>query len=256
MDTITPEYFYDFLLRHPRVSLHFQHWFNRCKPCLPTSGCPIDTKLWTISMMILGSASLHQADEATWLPLLAHLSLCYYFVSFSCFFFPSLMCSMKWLQRKHLLENWYGQVNTRMLKKPKEYNDVSRTSQTMDKASSSFRTQPRVSRRSSSRVVDSTLNWSVGRESSVMWRTSYLKIHTIWFSNTHLSAYLLMDWKRRKDRTDGFPSSEAIQQHTERDLIVVKQLVWSLCAYEHDGCWTRFEFDWRPHSVVRREFHE
>lgn len=64
MESISSEYFFDFLLRHPHVPLHFQHWFNRCKPIIPTTGCPIDMKIWTISMMIRGSQSFETPDEA------------------------------------------------------------------------------------------------------------------------------------------------------------------------------------------------
>ena len=54
MDTIAPEYFYDFLLRHPRVAIRFDRWFMRCKPLPPTTGCPIDIKVWTLAMMVRG----------------------------------------------------------------------------------------------------------------------------------------------------------------------------------------------------------
>ncbi|CAF1168120.1 unnamed protein product [Rotaria sordida] len=64
MDTVAPEYFYDFLLRHPRVALHYSNWFLRCKPIPPTTGCPIDTKVWTLSMIVRGAmASDSMNDE-------------------------------------------------------------------------------------------------------------------------------------------------------------------------------------------------
>ncbi|CAF0802863.1 unnamed protein product [Adineta ricciae] len=55
MDAVAPEYFYDFLLRHPRVALHFNNWFLTCKAVPPTTGCPVDTKVWTLSMIVRGA---------------------------------------------------------------------------------------------------------------------------------------------------------------------------------------------------------
>ena len=55
MDTIAPEYFYDFLLRHPRAALHHNNWFLYCKQTLPVSGSPIDTKMWTLANNVRGA---------------------------------------------------------------------------------------------------------------------------------------------------------------------------------------------------------
>jgi hypothetical protein len=55
MDTISPDYFYDFLLRHPAVAIHYKNWFLRCKLLPPTTGCPIDTKVWSLSMIVRGA---------------------------------------------------------------------------------------------------------------------------------------------------------------------------------------------------------
>lgn len=63
MDTIAPEYFYDFLLRHPRVPLRYQNWFLRCKAIPPTTGCPIDTKMWTLSMIVRGATANEFMDD-------------------------------------------------------------------------------------------------------------------------------------------------------------------------------------------------
>ncbi|CAF3433371.1 unnamed protein product [Rotaria sp. Silwood1] len=64
MDAVAPEYFYDFLLRHPRVALHYSNWFLRCKPVPPTTGCSIDTKVWTLSMTVRGAMAVdHMNDE-------------------------------------------------------------------------------------------------------------------------------------------------------------------------------------------------
>jgi len=56
MDTISPDYFYDFLLRHPPVAIHYRNWFSRCKREPPTTGCPIDRKVWTLCMAVRGAA--------------------------------------------------------------------------------------------------------------------------------------------------------------------------------------------------------
>jgi hypothetical protein len=64
MDTIAPDYFFDFLHRHPRVLLHYSNWFLRCKPIPPSTGCPIDTKVWNLSMIVRGAtASDNMIDE-------------------------------------------------------------------------------------------------------------------------------------------------------------------------------------------------
>jgi hypothetical protein len=60
MNTISSEYFYDFLLRHPHIAIHYKNWFLRCKSIPPTTGCSIDTKIWILSMMIRGTST---ADE-------------------------------------------------------------------------------------------------------------------------------------------------------------------------------------------------
>lgn len=64
MDTISPEYFYDYLLRYPRVALHFPNWFSNCKPTPPSTGSSIDTKVWSLSMMVRGCTMMEQIDEA------------------------------------------------------------------------------------------------------------------------------------------------------------------------------------------------
>jgi hypothetical protein len=62
MSTISSEYFYDFLLRHPRIAIHYQNWFSRCKPVLPTTARSIDTKIWTLSMIIRGTSVSDEMD--------------------------------------------------------------------------------------------------------------------------------------------------------------------------------------------------
>jgi hypothetical protein len=67
MDTVAPDYFYDFLLRHPHVPIHFKHWFQRCKPMPPNTGCTIDTKVWSLAMMVRGAtvsdSTLDECEE-------------------------------------------------------------------------------------------------------------------------------------------------------------------------------------------------
>ena len=63
MDMIAPEYFYDLLHRYPRVALHYSNWFLRCKPIPPDTGCPIDMKVWTLSMMVRGARATEHMDD-------------------------------------------------------------------------------------------------------------------------------------------------------------------------------------------------
>lgn len=57
MDTIANEYFYDFLLRHPNVPIHFARWFSKVKPFPPMNAESIDTKIWTLAMMVRGATT-------------------------------------------------------------------------------------------------------------------------------------------------------------------------------------------------------
>ena len=63
MDTVAHDYFYDFLHRHPRVALHYSNWFLRCKPIPPTTGCSIDMKVWTLSMIVRGAAATENMTD-------------------------------------------------------------------------------------------------------------------------------------------------------------------------------------------------
>jgi hypothetical protein len=42
MNMISSEYFYDFLLRHPRIAIYYKNCFSRCKLIPPTNRCSID----------------------------------------------------------------------------------------------------------------------------------------------------------------------------------------------------------------------
>ncbi|CAF3494672.1 unnamed protein product, partial [Rotaria sp. Silwood2] len=48
---ITPEWFYDFLLRNPRVPIHFQTWFSSIKATIPSSDQLIDIKIWELGLV-------------------------------------------------------------------------------------------------------------------------------------------------------------------------------------------------------------
>ncbi|CAF3515613.1 unnamed protein product [Rotaria socialis] len=48
---ITPEWFYDFLLRNPRVPIHFQSWFSSVKSNFPPTDQLIDIKIWELGLV-------------------------------------------------------------------------------------------------------------------------------------------------------------------------------------------------------------
>ena len=48
---ISSEWFYDFLLRNPRIPIHFQTWFSSVKPTMPSSDLLIDIKLWELGLV-------------------------------------------------------------------------------------------------------------------------------------------------------------------------------------------------------------
>lgn len=48
---INPDWFYDFLLRNPRVPIHFQNWFGSVKAIVPTSDILIDIKIWELGLV-------------------------------------------------------------------------------------------------------------------------------------------------------------------------------------------------------------
>ena len=63
MDTVSSEYFYDYLLRYPRVALHYSNWFSTCKPSPPSTGSPIDMKMWSLAMIVRGSTMMKRMDD-------------------------------------------------------------------------------------------------------------------------------------------------------------------------------------------------
>ena len=48
---ISSEWFYDYLLRNPRVPIHFQSWFSAVKGNLPTSDHLIEIKVWELGLV-------------------------------------------------------------------------------------------------------------------------------------------------------------------------------------------------------------
>ncbi|CAF1472452.1 unnamed protein product [Rotaria magnacalcarata] len=50
-ENIATEWFYDFLLRNPRVPIHFQTWFSSVKSTLPSSDQLIEIKIWELGLV-------------------------------------------------------------------------------------------------------------------------------------------------------------------------------------------------------------
>ena len=48
---ISSEWFYDFLLRNPRLAIHFQSWFRSVKSTMPSSDHLIDIKMWELRLI-------------------------------------------------------------------------------------------------------------------------------------------------------------------------------------------------------------
>jgi len=64
---ITSEWFYDFLLRNPRVPIHFQSWFSSVKPIMPSSDLLMDIKIWELGLItrsIIPSSSLSSSSSS------------------------------------------------------------------------------------------------------------------------------------------------------------------------------------------------
>lgn len=48
---ISPEWFYDFLLRNPRVPMHFHVWFSSFPSHLPTTDQLLEIKKWELGLI-------------------------------------------------------------------------------------------------------------------------------------------------------------------------------------------------------------
>lgn len=65
---ITSEWFYDFLLRNPRVPIHFQSWFSLIKTSIPSSDLLIDIKMWELGLItrsVIISSSLSTSSSSS-----------------------------------------------------------------------------------------------------------------------------------------------------------------------------------------------
>jgi hypothetical protein len=64
---IISEWFYDFLLRNPRVPIHFQSWFSSMKSTIPSSELLIDVKMWELGLVtrsIIPSSSISSSSSS------------------------------------------------------------------------------------------------------------------------------------------------------------------------------------------------
>jgi hypothetical protein len=64
---IASEWFYDFLLRNPRVPMHFQSWFSSFKPVIPSSDQLIDIKMWQLGLVtrsVIPSSSVSTSSSS------------------------------------------------------------------------------------------------------------------------------------------------------------------------------------------------
>ena len=51
LSNIPMDWFYDFLLRNPRVPVHFQSWFSLVPSALPISDQLMDIKIWQLGLV-------------------------------------------------------------------------------------------------------------------------------------------------------------------------------------------------------------
>ena len=64
---ILPDWFYDFLLRNPRIPIHFQNWFGSVKSTVPISDILIDIKIWELGLVtrsILPSIAISSSSSS------------------------------------------------------------------------------------------------------------------------------------------------------------------------------------------------
>lgn len=64
---ISTEWFYDFLLRNPRIPIHFQSWFSNVKSTMPISDQLLDIKMWELKLVtrsIIPSSSLSTSSSS------------------------------------------------------------------------------------------------------------------------------------------------------------------------------------------------
>jgi hypothetical protein len=65
---ISSEWFYDFLLRNPRIPIHFQSWFSSVKSSFPSSDQLMDIKMWELGLVtrsIISSSSISTSSSSS-----------------------------------------------------------------------------------------------------------------------------------------------------------------------------------------------
>jgi hypothetical protein len=70
-ENISSEWFYDFLLRNPRIPIHFQSWFSSVKSTLPLSDQLIDIKIWELGLVtrsFIPSSSISTSSSSSFSP--------------------------------------------------------------------------------------------------------------------------------------------------------------------------------------------
>jgi hypothetical protein len=68
---IVQEWFYDFLLRHPPVLLHFQHWFSSVPSQWPDTDQLLQIKIWQLGLVtraIMSSTFPHEKEPRSFCP--------------------------------------------------------------------------------------------------------------------------------------------------------------------------------------------
>lgn len=66
-ENISFEWFYDFMLRNPRVPIHFQTWFSSVKSTLPSSDQLIEIKIWELGLVtrsVVPSSSMSTSSSS------------------------------------------------------------------------------------------------------------------------------------------------------------------------------------------------
>lgn len=65
--SIHSEWFYDFLLRNPRIPIHFQTWFASIKSTMPSTDQLIDIKTWELGLItrsVVASSSVSTGSSS------------------------------------------------------------------------------------------------------------------------------------------------------------------------------------------------
>jgi hypothetical protein len=62
---ISNEWFYDFLLRNPRLPIHFRGWFAMSDSSLPSSEHLIDIKMWELKLIAHSAVQLSSISASS-----------------------------------------------------------------------------------------------------------------------------------------------------------------------------------------------